>query len=111
MATGSIEVKHLELTGPATPVLEEVSSDPASGYAQIDVATSGTLVYLPGKPAMKTLAWLDSTGHTQPFRVAAAEYVPIPHFSPDGKRLALGIVEGGNTDVWVYEWERDAMTR
>ena len=32
-------------------------------------------------------------------------------FSPDGKRLAVGVVDGGNANVWVYEWERDILTR
>jgi serine/threonine-protein kinase len=31
--------------------------------------------------------------------------------SPDGKRLALGVVGNDSVDVWVYEWERDTMTR
>jgi eukaryotic-like serine/threonine-protein kinase len=32
-------------------------------------------------------------------------------FSPDGKRLALDINDGKRFDIWVYEWERDALTR
>jgi serine/threonine-protein kinase len=35
----------------------------------------------------------------------------IPRFSPDGKRLAVTAIEGNNWDVWVYEWERDTMSR
>jgi Tol biopolymer transport system component len=31
------------------------------------------------------------------------------HFSPDGRRLALDIIESKNRDVWVYEWERDTF--
>jgi Tol biopolymer transport system component len=34
-----------------------------------------------------------------------------PHISPDGKRVALTVLTEGNLDVWVYEWERDTMTR
>jgi Tol biopolymer transport system component len=34
-----------------------------------------------------------------------------PRFSPDGRRLALDITTNGNTDVWVYDWERDQMLR
>jgi eukaryotic-like serine/threonine-protein kinase len=32
-------------------------------------------------------------------------------FSPDGKRLAVGVIEGGNANIWLYEWGRDRMTR
>jgi WD40 repeat protein len=106
-----MNVKRLELSGPATPVLEEVSSNPTSGFADVDVTPSGALVYVKAKAARKKLVWLESTGRTQSLRPGEAEYLPIPRFSPDGKRLALGMVTMGNTDVWVYEWQRDIMTR
>jgi WD40-like Beta Propeller Repeat len=31
--------------------------------------------------------------------------------SPDGQRLALEVTEGSGTDIWVYDWQRDTMTR
>jgi TolB protein len=31
--------------------------------------------------------------------------------SPDGKRIAFTISEGGNRDVWVFDTGRDAMAR
>ena len=33
-----------------------------------------------------------------------------PNFSPDGRRLAMGIVEG-RSDIWVYELARDTLIR
>jgi serine/threonine-protein kinase len=35
----------------------------------------------------------------------------IPRLSPDGQRLALTVTEGSNSDIWIYEWQRDTMTR
>jgi Tol biopolymer transport system component len=34
-----------------------------------------------------------------------------PAFSPDGKRLALAINDGKRSDIWVYEWAHDTLTR
>ena len=34
-----------------------------------------------------------------------------PSLSPDGQRLALEVTEGSGTDIWVYDWQRDTMTR
>ena len=34
-----------------------------------------------------------------------------PAVSPDGKRVALMVTEGGSQDIWVYDLQRDAMTR
>lgn len=34
-----------------------------------------------------------------------------PRLSPDGTRIALVIPEGANSDVWIYDPQRDAITR
>ena len=34
-----------------------------------------------------------------------------PSMSPDGQRLALEVSEESGTDIWVYDWQRDTMTR
>ena len=107
-----MDAKRMELTGPAAPVIEEVVSDPGTtGSAQVNFSGNGTLVYLPGKPPRQMLAWLDRTGQTLPLRATAAEHSGLVRLSPDGKRLAMGVVEGGNANIWVYEREQDAMTR
>jgi Tol biopolymer transport system component len=31
--------------------------------------------------------------------------------SPDGRRLAISTIEGSDQDIWVYEPQRDTMTR
>jgi len=53
-----------------------------------------------------TIAWLDSTGKTQPLLAAPGMYLD-PRFSPDGKRLAFS----NNTDIEIYDWGRQARTR
>jgi serine/threonine-protein kinase len=35
----------------------------------------------------------------------------MPHFSPDGTRLALNVREDSSQDIWIYDWKRDTMTR
>ena len=32
-------------------------------------------------------------------------------FSPDGHQLALDIYDGAQWDVWIYDWERDNLSR
>jgi serine/threonine-protein kinase len=56
------------------------------------------------------VAWLDGTGKAQPLLAKPGAY-GRPSLSPDGQRLALEVTEGPGTDVWVYDWPRDTMTR
>ncbi len=112
MFAAPMRLDKLELTGPATPVLEEVAGNPNSGSGWFDVSANGTVVYLSGKTNSQMLSvhWLDSAGKTQPLFAKAGAHT-YPALSPDGKRLALIVGEGQATDLWVYEWDRDTMTR
>jgi Tol biopolymer transport system component len=59
---------------------------------------------------MTTIQWFDATGRKEALQAKPGFYVR-PHLSPDGKRLATSITEGSKQDVWVYDQQRDAMTR
>jgi Tol biopolymer transport system component len=52
---------------------------------------------------------MDHEGKTTPLRAAPANWFAL-QFSPDGRRLAMAIVEK-HSDIWVYEWARDLLTR
>jgi len=106
-----MDANRLVLTGPAAPVVEAVAANTSSGFAQMDFSRSGTLVYERGTPAGEILVWLDGNGHTQTLRATSAEYSGPPRFSPDGRRLAISVAESGKVAIWVYDWERDTMTR
>jgi serine/threonine-protein kinase len=34
-----------------------------------------------------------------------------PAFSPDGRRLAVDISDGSQSDIWIYDWDRDTLSR
>ena len=53
---------------------------------------------------------MDAAGKFTPLRETPGNY-NNPAISPDGKRLAMEITNGNRTDIWVYEWERDTLTR
>jgi serine/threonine-protein kinase len=108
------DLDKLETRGTAIPILEDVASEGLVGTGQFDVSRTGTLVYRRrtsgGDPAMMTLQWVDPTGKREPLWTRPGAYRQ-PRLSPDGKRIALTIGEGENTDIWVYDPQRDALTR
>jgi serine/threonine-protein kinase len=105
------DLTRLEATGQPVPVVEGVTSNPSIGSTQFAVSDTGLLVYLPGPGTEENpaLSWLNHSGNIAPLRSATANW-SNPHVSPDGGRLAIDI-DNGQTDVFVYEWARDTMTR
>jgi eukaryotic-like serine/threonine-protein kinase len=63
-----------------------------------------------GASTMSTVQWVDVTGRKEPLRAKPGDYAS-PRLSPDGKRLVMLVREGATQDVWVYDMQRDAMTR
>jgi serine/threonine-protein kinase len=49
-------------------------------------------------------------GKTTPLRATPADWSNLV-FAPDGRRLAVDVSDGKQTDVWTYEWARDMAFR
>jgi serine/threonine-protein kinase len=107
-----LDLKRLEVTGQPAPILEGVVNSPAVGGAQFSFSETGNLVYIAGSGGGQNVSiyWMDREGKFTPLRETPGDYYN-PAFSPDGKRLALEINDGKRSDIWVYEWERDTLTR
>jgi Tol biopolymer transport system component len=105
------DLDRLEVTGPPVPAIDGVTSNSANAAAQFDVSAGGTLVYLPGRSsgAAAPVHWMDREGKTTPLWATPANWLN-PLFAPDGRQLALQILDGQN-DIWVYAWARDTPTR
>jgi len=106
------DLDTLAMRGTPAPLLEQVAYSAAAGSAQLDFSRSGTLVYRNGGAGggFVTVQWLDAAGKTRPL-LAKPGFYQRPRVSPDGQRLALEVTDGSGSDIWVYEWQRDTMTR
>jgi serine/threonine protein kinase/Tol biopolymer transport system component len=107
------DVDRLEVHGTPAPVLDQVGYNAGNGSAQLDFSQTGTLIYRSGGVTgggLFTIAWLDGSGKVQPLLAKPGDYVN-PSLSPDGQRLAVDVAEGSGTNTWVYDWQRDTMTR
>jgi eukaryotic-like serine/threonine-protein kinase len=103
--------QRLTATGAAVPVLEGVLQSTLTGAAQYSFSATGSLVYVPGgvQGAQRRLVWVSRKGAEQPLAAPARAYV-FPRLSPDGRRVAVGIVEQ-ESQVWLYDLSRETLTR
>jgi serine/threonine-protein kinase len=101
----------LAVRGAPVPLLEQVAYSAEFGYAQFDFSRNGALIYRGGEAAgLVTVEWLDGAGKMQPLLAKPGPYWD-PKLSPDGRRLAISTIEGSNDNIWVYEPQRDTITR
>jgi serine/threonine protein kinase len=106
------DVDRLEVHGTPAPVLDQIGYSTGTGSAQLDFSQTGMLIYRSGGAGagLPIVAWLDGAGKAQPLLAKPGLY-SNPSLSPDGQRLAVDVVEGAGADIWVYDWQRDTMTR
>jgi Tol biopolymer transport system component len=120
--TGDVrDLKSLAPQGNPVAVLDDVASLSSSGTGQFDFSKNGVFLYASGKAApdmWSMIGWDGPTGklifgagsdktQTQIFK---NQPYFTPRFSPDGKRLALGL-ESRGLDVYVYDFATDVLTR
>jgi Tol biopolymer transport system component len=108
------DLERLETRGTAVPVLDDVAVDPVANGPQFDVSSTGTLVYrrsAGSESPIATVQWLDPAGKQEPLLAKPAAYLGTPRVSPDSRRVAMTIKDGIGQEIWVYDLERDAMTR
>jgi serine/threonine-protein kinase len=104
------DVSRLETIGDSVPLAEGVVLT-AEGAAQYDVASTGSLVHVPGglQGSGRQLTWVDRSGKEDPVGAPPRAYLS-PRISPDGQQIAT-VIQGTNDDVWTYDIPRQTLTR
>ena len=102
----------LETSGVPIPVLQQVSYSPQFGSAKLSFTRDGTLVYRSGDIDATRLEvqWLEPSGKTQSLMDKPGLF-QNPHLSPDGQHLAVDGADSTNLGVWVYDLQRETLTR
>ena len=106
------DLAALEVTGDSVPVVQGVRQT-RNGNVDYAISDNGTLVYSPSPSSgglNRTLVWVDRKGQEEPLAAEPQNY-QSPRISPDGLRLAITIDESGGSDVWIYDLEREILTR
>jgi len=103
------DLETLEVTGKAVPILEGVRAEYPEAV-DYTFSSNGTLVYIAGGDVERlNLVWVDRNGGTQPMVDIQRRFLD-PRFSPDGKSLAVTILDGDTANIWIYEIERGILS-
>ena len=67
-------------------------------------------MYVPGlsNGSSAPIHWIDRCGTATLLRAKPANWSNL-RFAPDGRRLAVEIVDGQD-DIWIFDWARDVLT-
>jgi dipeptidyl aminopeptidase/acylaminoacyl peptidase len=109
----SLDPVRLELTGNAHPVAERVSYSGAAGVAALSASAAGPIAYRSGPTGgNRQLVWFDRAGkESGKIRIPESSGATYLSVSPDERRVAMQRTTNGNTDIWLLELGRDAVTR
>jgi eukaryotic-like serine/threonine-protein kinase len=105
------DVRGLRVSGsPVTLAQDLAGGDPTS--AKLGVGTNGTVVYVrSGSFAERRLVAVRRDGRITPLTTEQRAFAQ-PRFSPDGRRVAVGIVGlNSGSDVWVLDIAQRSLSR
>jgi serine/threonine-protein kinase len=106
------DLRALKLTGPATPVQDQVGCEPASGAFFLSLSRDGTLVSLPSTASQGLeIVLMDRAGKATPLPLPARNY-QYPRFSPRGDKLVFNFTgPSGAEDAWVFDLNNESLSR
>ena len=113
------DLTRLAVIGPAVAVLEGVArvrfgNFTSTGLAQFATSATGSLVYiagpLSGSAPPRDLALYDRGRAREALGLPPMLY-EAPRTSPNGQEVAVGAIDSGNTNVWIYDLSRKAPPR
>ena len=101
----------LEKSGPEVLIEKAIAWNDFFYRPYFSISDDGTLAYVPAFSERSSLVWVDREGNPKP--VEGAPYGNYEHLrlSPDETRIALGILENNQRQVWEYDLDRTTPTQ
>ena len=99
---------RLQLSGDATPIVEQITVNPGVGLGDFTVSATGVLAFRSTSNRGFQFAWFDRAG-TLLETVGRPGNYRTPDLSPDGRYLAFGDIT--QRDIWILDLARKKASR
>jgi serine/threonine-protein kinase len=97
-------LERLAATGEPFPVV--------TGGSAASAAADGSFVYTPGRQSRaQRLVWVSREGKVEATAAELPDEVGGVALSPDGRRIAVAIIESGRRNIWTIDVERGTRTK
>jgi len=111
-AQGTVQIAPFDVgtatvRGPSVQVIDKVRA--GSGGAQIALSRTGTLLYQAGDVESQVVV-SDLRGASQPLLKDTRDYTGV-RLSPDGKKIALAIGNGGANDIYTFDFASKTQSK
>jgi Tol biopolymer transport system component len=98
------DTARLTLSGEAFRVAARVAVNPGISLASLSASASGSIAYSTASVHPTQLTWVDRAGNRlEAVGTPDQSSLANPELSPDGKRVAISRVVGGNWDIWLLD--------
>jgi serine/threonine-protein kinase len=109
LVTVPFDAQRLVVLGPPIPVAESIQVGVNSRTAKLGVSRAGALAFASGSVGQGTLVAIGRDGVARELG-APARFYNTPRLSPDGRRIAIQVVDAGS-DIWVFDLAGKTLTR
>ena len=102
------DLKKLELTGEAKPIIENVSYD--GSYHSFSLSAAGILCYSNVDLINTQLVWVDRTGKQMADIGKPGQFIE-PTLALDEKKLIIGMITSERVNLWTIDLARSTLSR
>jgi hypothetical protein len=103
--------ENVTVVGDPVPVANAVDVESGNGTVQFALSENGTLLYQLADTTGRELVWVNRGGSVTPVDSSLTDRIDHVALSPDGRRVAMTILDSHSSSVWVKQLPGGALTR
>jgi serine/threonine protein kinase/Tol biopolymer transport system component len=109
MRAAPFDLKKLKVTRSDVQMPGNIRMGFRGRFTPFSIASNGTLIYIPPAETC-TLLWVADQNDLVPFAAIPDLYL-CPRLSPDEEQIAVTVIDGKGSQVWIYDRNRNSRSQ